>query len=86
MTALVDNFYSEVEMMGDKRWDTSGLLARLQLQISRKNWICHAARFSRQRLIQIQREKVMAAKPQRDRHAEVRHNVQLLARGARQME
>ena len=30
VTALVDNFYSEVETMGGKRWDTSSLLARLQ--------------------------------------------------------
>jgi 3-hydroxyisobutyrate dehydrogenase len=30
VTALVDQFYSEVEKMGGKRWDTSGLLARLQ--------------------------------------------------------
>jgi 3-hydroxyisobutyrate dehydrogenase len=27
---LVDQFYSEVEKMGGKRWDTSSLLARLQ--------------------------------------------------------
>jgi 3-hydroxyisobutyrate dehydrogenase len=30
VTALVDQFYSEVEKMGGKRWDTSSLLARLQ--------------------------------------------------------
>jgi 3-hydroxyisobutyrate dehydrogenase-like beta-hydroxyacid dehydrogenase len=30
MTALVDQFYSEVEKMGGKRWDTSSLLARLE--------------------------------------------------------
>ena len=30
VTALVDAFYSEVETMGGKRWDTSSLLARLQ--------------------------------------------------------
>ena len=30
VTALVDNFYAEVEEMGGKRWDTSSLLARLQ--------------------------------------------------------
>jgi 3-hydroxyisobutyrate dehydrogenase len=30
VTALVDNFYSEVEKMGGKRWDTSSLLARLE--------------------------------------------------------
>jgi 3-hydroxyisobutyrate dehydrogenase-like beta-hydroxyacid dehydrogenase len=28
-TALVDQFYSEVQAMGGKRWDTSSLLARL---------------------------------------------------------
>src|SRR5437763_3117031 len=30
VTALVDAFYSEVERMGGKRWDTSSLLARLE--------------------------------------------------------
>ena len=30
VTALVDNFYAEVEEMGGTRWDTSSLLARLQ--------------------------------------------------------
>jgi 3-hydroxyisobutyrate dehydrogenase len=30
LTALVDQFYAEVEKMGGKRWDTSSLLARLQ--------------------------------------------------------
>ena len=30
ITALVDQFYSEVEKMGGKRWDTCSLLARLQ--------------------------------------------------------
>lgn len=30
MTALVDQFYAEVQAMGGKRWDTSSLLARLQ--------------------------------------------------------
>jgi 3-hydroxyisobutyrate dehydrogenase len=29
VTALVDQFYSEVEKIGGKRWDTSSLLARL---------------------------------------------------------
>jgi 3-hydroxyisobutyrate dehydrogenase len=29
VTAPVDTFYSEVERMGGKRWDTSSLLARL---------------------------------------------------------
>jgi 3-hydroxyisobutyrate dehydrogenase len=29
VTALVDQFYSEVQKMGGKRWDTSALLARL---------------------------------------------------------
>ena len=30
VAALVDQFYSEVQKMGGKRWDTSSLLARLQ--------------------------------------------------------
>ena len=30
MTALVDQFYAEVENMGGKRWDTSSLFARLE--------------------------------------------------------
>lgn len=30
MTALVDQFYSEVQAMGGRRWDTSSLLARLE--------------------------------------------------------
>ncbi|HVV40879.1 MAG TPA: NAD(P)-dependent oxidoreductase [Nitrobacter sp.] len=30
VTALVDAFYSEVETMGGRRWDTSSLLARLE--------------------------------------------------------
>jgi 3-hydroxyisobutyrate dehydrogenase len=30
LTALVDQFYAEVQAMGGKRWDTSSLLARLQ--------------------------------------------------------
>ncbi|MEE2000486.1 NAD(P)-dependent oxidoreductase [Alkalimonas sp. MEB108] len=30
LTALVDQFYSEVQRMGGNRWDTSSLLARLQ--------------------------------------------------------
>src|SRR5690242_21237816 len=29
-TALVDQFYAEVQNMGGKRWDTSSLLARLE--------------------------------------------------------
>jgi 3-hydroxyisobutyrate dehydrogenase len=29
VTALVDQFYSEVQSMGGKRWDTSSLIARL---------------------------------------------------------
>lgn len=29
VTALIDQFYAEVEKMGGKRWDTSSLLARL---------------------------------------------------------
>jgi 3-hydroxyisobutyrate dehydrogenase len=30
VTALVDQFYAEVQRMGGRRWDTSSLLARLQ--------------------------------------------------------
>jgi 3-hydroxyisobutyrate dehydrogenase len=30
VTALVDQFYSEVQKMGGKRWDTSALIARLE--------------------------------------------------------
>jgi 3-hydroxyisobutyrate dehydrogenase len=30
VAALVDQFYSEVEEMGGRRWDTSGLIARLE--------------------------------------------------------
>ena len=30
MTALVDQFYAEVQAMGGKRWDTSSLIARLE--------------------------------------------------------
>jgi 3-hydroxyisobutyrate dehydrogenase-like beta-hydroxyacid dehydrogenase len=30
VTALVDQFYSDVQEMGGKRWDTSSLIARLQ--------------------------------------------------------
>ncbi|WP_152045989.1 NAD(P)-dependent oxidoreductase [Aureimonas psammosilenae] len=30
VTALIDQFYGEVEAMGGKRWDTSSLLARLK--------------------------------------------------------
>lgn len=30
VTALVDQFYSEVQKLGGRRWDTSSLLARLQ--------------------------------------------------------
>ena len=29
VTALVDQFYSEVQAMGGNRWDTSSLIARL---------------------------------------------------------
>jgi 3-hydroxyisobutyrate dehydrogenase len=29
VTALVDQFYSEVQKMGGRRWDTSSLIARL---------------------------------------------------------
>jgi 3-hydroxyisobutyrate dehydrogenase len=30
MTALVDQFYADVQAMGGKRWDTSSLIARLE--------------------------------------------------------
>ena len=30
VTALVDQFYAEVQAMGGRRWDTSSLLARLE--------------------------------------------------------
>ena len=30
VTALVDQFYADVQTMGGKRWDTSSLLARLE--------------------------------------------------------
>ena len=30
MTALVDQFYADVQAMGGGRWDTSSLIARLK--------------------------------------------------------
>jgi len=30
LTALVDQFYAEVQALGGNRWDTSSLLARLE--------------------------------------------------------
>ncbi|HCB44672.1 MAG TPA: oxidoreductase, partial [Pseudomonas sp.] len=30
VTALVDQFYADVQAMGGGRWDTSSLIARLQ--------------------------------------------------------
>ncbi len=33
VTAIVDQFYGEVQRMGGKRWDTSSLLARLQQNV-----------------------------------------------------
>jgi 3-hydroxyisobutyrate dehydrogenase-like beta-hydroxyacid dehydrogenase len=36
MTALVDQFYSEVIAMGGRRWDTSSLIARLEDRRSKK--------------------------------------------------
>jgi 3-hydroxyisobutyrate dehydrogenase len=30
VTALVDQFYAEVQAMGGRRWDTSSLAARLE--------------------------------------------------------
>jgi 3-hydroxyisobutyrate dehydrogenase len=34
VTALVDQFYSEVQKMGGRRWDTSSLIARLERSLS----------------------------------------------------
>jgi 3-hydroxyisobutyrate dehydrogenase-like beta-hydroxyacid dehydrogenase len=30
ITALIDQFYAEVEKMGGRRWDTSSLFARME--------------------------------------------------------
>jgi 3-hydroxyisobutyrate dehydrogenase len=30
VAALVDQFYSEIQKMGGRRWDTSSLIARLE--------------------------------------------------------
>ena len=30
VTALVDQFYAEVQAMGGSRWDTSSLIARIE--------------------------------------------------------
>ena len=35
-TALVDQFYAEVEKMGGRRWDTSSLFARLEAQKAKR--------------------------------------------------
>jgi 3-hydroxyisobutyrate dehydrogenase len=35
LTALVDQFYSEVQAMGGRRWDTSSLAARLEDRATR---------------------------------------------------
>ena len=35
MTALVDQFYAEVQAMGGGRWDTSSLIARLERNAQR---------------------------------------------------
>ncbi len=37
VTALVDQFYGEVQALGGERWDTSSLLARLESQRQLKN-------------------------------------------------
>jgi 3-hydroxyisobutyrate dehydrogenase len=37
MTALVDQFYSEVQSMGGNRWDTSSLIARLERDQPRRS-------------------------------------------------
>lgn len=34
LTALVDQFYGEVEKLGGKRWDTSSLIARFDRNFS----------------------------------------------------
>ena len=34
VTALVDQFYAEIQAMGGGRWDTSSLIARLEAQES----------------------------------------------------
>lgn len=36
VTALVDQFYAEVQSMGGKRWDTSSLIARLEAMYRRR--------------------------------------------------
>ena len=36
VTALVDQFYSEVQAMGGRRWDTSSLFARLEHATGKK--------------------------------------------------
>lgn len=36
VTKLVDEFYAEVEKMGGRRWDTSGLFARLEAKRERR--------------------------------------------------
>ena len=33
VTALVDQFYGEVQALGGQRWDTSSLIARLEAQL-----------------------------------------------------
>ena len=37
VTALVDQFYSEVQALGGSRWDTSSLIARLEAMQQMKN-------------------------------------------------
>ena len=34
VTALVDQFYAEIQAMGGGRWDTSSLIARLERKIA----------------------------------------------------
>jgi 3-hydroxyisobutyrate dehydrogenase len=34
VTAIIDGFYSEVQAMGGRRWDTSSLIARLRRDTS----------------------------------------------------
>jgi 3-hydroxyisobutyrate dehydrogenase len=33
VTALVDQFYAEVQSLGGQRWDTSSLIARLEVPV-----------------------------------------------------
>ena len=41
VTALVDQFYAEVQAMGGRRWDTSSLASRLSTDIPQRDTNCH---------------------------------------------